>query len=265
MAEEKKKKSIGRKLLPLWIILGLLVVIVGTPVVLVALAYDGRRNVTDYGETTAQEVGSKAFLRGLNNIDDDGVLDVAITKKDANGVIATVTKEFTNIDGPVENIYILTKGNKVTAYIEISAWKFKTRLSVESTIETTDDDFVMGINKFKLGNLSLNRETAVKVLGWFGVKLNDEKDFDLFVLDLKNWQIRLSKEVMFDSLKKGSDQNEFVKDVFTILENENLITFDTSTNNLIDMKVDLKKLQNNDKLTNDDDHLFINKPSSPYN
>ena len=148
--EKKKKKSmVWLFLIPVWVLLGLFVLSLIPPVVLVILAYDGRRNVTEYPQTTVEEIGSKNFLRGLNSISDDGILTVGITKNDINGVIVQMSKDLTNIQG-IDNLYILTSDEGATVYLEVSAQNFRTRLSVGTGFEMNDDSFILQIKDVKM-------------------------------------------------------------------------------------------------------------------
>ena len=263
MDEPKKKKRIGLRLLPLWIILTLLVILIVPPIALVAFAYDGRTNTTQYKETTMEEVGSRAFIRGLNNISDNGILGVSITKNDINGIIVHILKENSNIQG-IENIYILTHGEEATVYLEAAFQKYRTRFSIKTSLNTIDEYFIMNIKEFKLGSIALTKDMALKIFNALHIDVSKKMDMDKFTLDFENWQITLSKDLMFSSLESGSGQNDFIAKAFKMIEDNQLIAFDTSSDNLIDMNVNLGKLHNSEYLTNDDDHLFINKPSSIY-
>ena len=263
MSEVKKNKSVVRKLIPLFIILGLLVLFIAPPVVLVGMLYDGRTNTTTYEETTVEEIGSKAFIRGLNNISDDGKLAVAINKNDINGVIAKVLKEQTNLKG-VNNIYVIAKEDSAVVFLEAGFGPLKTRVSITTTFDVSGERFALAIKQFKIGMIAVKRDNAMKALELIGVKVQDNMNLDKFVLDIKKWEISIEKEVLYNTLKQGSGQNSFVGSFFDMVIDNELISFDAGGFNVIDMTIDLEKLHNNQYLTNDDDHLLVNKPSSPY-
>ncbi len=261
----KKKRSIGVRLIPLWIILGLLIVLALPPTIVVVMAYDGRKNVTEYEPTTMDKVGSRAFLKALNSITDDGLLQVGITRQDINGVMLDASKALTDkVDG-LDNLYVLTEGENAMVYLEAHVQNFHTRISITTGLAVDDNYFMMEIKDFKLGALTLKKDMALKALDLFHIDLEKySKDVQGFNIDLKNWRITIDKNQLVNALKAGSGQDDFVTKIFKLVEDNHLITFDTKSEHLIDMNIDLSKLKNNPYLTNDDDHLIINKPSSIY-
>lgn len=261
----KKKRSIGVRLIPLWIILGLLIVLALPPTIVVVMAYDGRKNVTEYEPTTMDKVGSRAFLKALNSITDDGLLQVGITRQDINGVMVEASKAITDkVDG-LDNLYVLTEGENAIVYLEAHVQNFHTRISITTGLAVDDNYFMMEIKDFKLGALTLKKDMALKALDLFHIDLEKySKDVQGFNIDLKNWRITIDKKQLVNALKTGSGQDDFITKIFKLVEDNHLITFDTKSEHLIDMNIDLSKLKNNPYLTNDDDHLIINKPSSIY-
>ena len=257
--------KIGLKLIPLWIFLFLLLGAIAAPVILVGLVWDGHTNVTEYPQTSMEEMGSKAFLKGLNSISDDGKLTVGVSRGEINGVITSVAKEKTNIKG-VENIYILSEeSGKLNVYLEVSFQSFKTRISMATTLTSDADAFRMNIESFKLGSITLQKDLAQKVLDKLGIDVGDPQNFDGFVLDLKNWELRMPKEILYKALESGSGQNDFISKLFTIIKDNELVSFGSGKENLVQIDIDLSKLSRNENyLTSDDDHLIVNKPSSPY-
>lgn len=261
----KKKRSIGVRLIPLWIILGLLIVLALPPTILVVMAYDGRKNVTEYEPTSMEKVGSRSFLKGLNSISDDGLLQVGITRQDINGVMLDASKALTDKVEGLDNLYVLTEGENAIVYLEAHVQNFHTRISITTGLTVDDNYFMMDIKDFKLGSLALKKDLALKALDFFHIDLEKfSQDVQGFKIDLKNWRITIDKNQFVNALKTGSGQDDFVSKIFKLVEDNHLITFDTKSEHLIDMNIDLSKLKNNPYLTNDDDHLIINKPSSIY-
>ena len=263
--KKKKKSKVWLFLIPVWVLLGLFVLSLIPPAVVFILAYDGRKNVTEYPQTTVEEIGSKNFLRGLNSISDDGILTVGITKNDINGVIVQMSKDLTNIEG-IDNLYILTNDEGATVYLEVSAKNyFRTRLSVGTGFEMTDDSFILQIKDVKMGAITLPKDMALKVLDLLKVDYSKIGTGDKgFKLDIPNWRILIDKKLLINSIESGSGQGTFVTKLFKMVENNHLITFGSSVEDFIHMNINLGKLRNNPNLTNDDNHLIINKPSSIY-
>ena len=256
--------KIGLKLIPLWIFLTLLLVAVAAPVVLVGIIWDGHVNTTEYPQSTMEEMGSRAFLKGLNSISDDGKLTVGINRGEINGIITSVAKEKTNIKG-VENIYILSEDDKLNVYLEVKMSSFQTRISMSTTLVADEDAFRLSIESFKVGGITLQKDLAQQVLDKLGVDVGAPQNFEGFVLDLKNWELRMPKDILYNALESGSGQNDFITNLFKIIKDNDLVLFQSGTENLVQIQIDLSKLSRNaEYLTSDDDHLIVNKPSSPY-
>lgn len=266
----KKEKPAKRKKyhIGLWVFLGFFTLFCAGGGVLFSLVYDTTNNKTEYQEKTITEIGTTSFINGLNGLTNNGKINVGISKNDVNGLLVNVQKEQLANVSAIKKMYILMNSNtKATLYVEASLSVLQSRLSIETEIINDDVNgkLILKIHDVKLGDLPLSKTIARNVFVLVG--LDDgtgQKNVGDFLFDFSKWEISMSKDVIFDAVKKNVGEG-LVADILGTIQEKDLVSFDVNTANLIEMVIDLNRLKRNDQfLTNDNDHIIINQSDSIY-
>lgn len=252
----------------LWVLLGFFSVIVISAGVLVGLAYDKTSNTTEYQEKTIQEVGTKAFINGLHSLTNNGEIRVGISKNDINGLLVNVQKEQLANVSEIEKMYILMESNtKATFYVEAKVTILESRLSIETELfdDTENNSLGLRIHRVKLGKLPLDKNLARNIFLLVGLDDGSGmKKVGDFLFNFKDWEISLSKDALFNAIRNNVGEG-LVNDILNTIQQNNLVNFDVDTPNLVEMVINLNKLKQNDEyLTNDDNHLIINQEDSVF-
>ena len=260
---KKKKYHIG-----LWITLGFFSVFFIGVGVLFGLVFDKTTNTTEYQEKTITEIGTRSFINGLHGLTNNGKINVGISKNDINGLLVNVQKEQLANVTQIKKMYILMNSNtRATLYVEAKASILQSRLSIETEIVNDDVNgkLILRIHDVKLGDLPLSKNVARNI--FLIVGLDDGtgvKNVGDFIFDFAKWEISMSKDVIFDAVKNNVGEG-LVTDILATIQDKNLVSFDVDTANLIEMVIDLNSLKRNDEfLTNDNDHIIINRSDSTY-
>lgn len=252
----------------LWVLLGFFSVIVISAGVLVGLAYDKTSNTTEYQEKTIQEVGTKAFINGLHSLTNNGEIRVGISKNDINGLLLNIQKEQLANVSEIEKMYILMESNtKATFYVEAKVTILESRLSIETELfdDTENNSLGLRIHRVKLGKLPLDKNLARNIFLLVGLDDGSGmKKVGDFLFNFKNWEISLSKDALFNAIRNNVGEG-LVNDILNTIQQNNLVNFDVDTPNLVEMVINLNKLKQNEQyLTNDDNHLIINQEDSVF-
>ena len=259
MAKDKKKKKhhpVRNFFITLFIVLLVITLPIGA---LFLLIYDKTDNTRVYESTNITELGSRALVQGIRNASENKKITVEVTKDEFNGIIVDLTSSL-NVP-QIKKVYCLKQDGHANFYMQLEAGPMKTLLKLVTSVVSEGDEVIMNIDNVVVGKLKVSKGFTTNILKTFKVSLPETSENGLLI-DLKNWRIVISKSILLDSINNGQG---LVGDVFNIIQDNELLSYDASgSNTILAVDINIDKLQNNPLLTNDDEHMFTNRPSSVY-
>lgn len=259
MADIRKKKK-HHPVRNFFIVLTVILLAIALPIgALYWIIYDKTTNTRVYESKSITEVGNKALVKGIRNAPQNSEINVSISKDDFNGIIVDLTSSM-NIE-QIKKIYVLKQDGQANFFMELEAGPLKTLITLKTTVLSEGEDIQLSIDNILVGKLKVSKSFFNNILKTFKIQL-PEPGQEGVKFDFTNWLITIDKNILLDSVNNGDG---IVGDVFKIIQDNALLSFDgTRADSILSLDIDLSKLQNNQYLTQDEDHLFTNVPSSIY-
>ena len=250
-----------------WVLLILfLIFIVGPIVAVYALFYDASsKRVVLYDNLSLTEVGNRIIVDSLDPAPTEEIIDVKITEQDIDNMLYLAMSKIQEKVKFVKKAYMNAKGSSYNFFLDVDGVIIKSRVKVSTNMEISADgkDFIFKVKDVALGRVggiltpakwAFNRfitpEKVAEVLSASGLSLE---------FDAEQFAIIYPKASLIADLDKltGSQSIGLYFDVMETIIREDLMDFRVNTNNFLDGVVDLKQLQTNELVTDDDQHIHV--------
>ena len=250
-----------------WVLLILfLIFIVGPIVTVYALFYDASsKRVVLYDNLSLTEVGNRIIVDSLDPAPTEEIIDVKITEQDIDNMLYLAMSKIQEKVKFVKKAYMNAKGSSYNFFLDVDGVIIKSRVKVSTNMEISADgkDFIFKVKDVALGRVggiltpakwAFNRfitpEKVAEVLSASGLSLE---------FDAEQFAIIYPKASLIADLDKltGSQSIGLYFDVMETIIREDLMDFRVNTNNFLDGVVDLKQLQTNELVTDDDQHIHV--------
>ena len=238
----------------------------GPIVTVYALFYDASsKRVVLYDNLSLTEVGNRIIVDSLDPAPTEEIIDVKITEQDIDNMLYLAMSKIQEKVKFVKKAYMNAKGSSYNFFLDVDGVIIKSRVKVSTNMEISADgkDFIFKVKDVALGRVggiltpakwAFNRfitpEKVAEVLSASGLSLE---------FDAEQFAIIYPKASLIADLDKltGSQSIGLYFDVMETIIREDLMDFRVNTNNFLDGVVDLKQLQTNELVTDDDQHIHV--------
>ena len=250
-----------------WVLLILFLIFVLGPIVtFYALFYDASsKRVILYDDVSLLNVGNRIIVDSLDPAPTEHVIDVKITEQDIDNMLYVAMGKIQEKVKFVKKAYMYAKGSSYNFFLDVDGVIIKSRVKVSTNMEISEDgnDFVFKVKDVAVGRVggiltpakwAFNRfitpEKVEEVLAASGLSLRFDADKFAIVYP------KVSLIADLDKLTGSQDIGLYFNVMETIIR-QNMMDFQLTTDNFIDGVVDLTKLETNDLVTDDEEHIHI--------
>lgn len=237
------------------------------PVVIIyGMAYDANtKNVSLQENVTLKTVGNRVMVDSLDNAVDHQKMEVSVSENDMDNILHVGLKKAVGESPVVKKAYINIKENRYTFFIDLDGTLIKSRIKIFTLLRESEDKtaFIFDIKDITLGQISglngpvkdiVQKYVNTETINTFVNKANLSITFDPNSMSFTYKKIDVIEDIQ--KLAMGAVSDLYFDIIDTMLK-DNLVTFDTKTNNFMDAYVDLEPLETNDLVTDDADHLRV--------
>ncbi len=257
----KKKSKAG------WVILSLFLIFVVGPIALIyGLFYDATSKRVELQEDfTFMNVANRLIVDSLDYAPTDAKIDIKVTENDVDNVLHLAMQSITSKTPYVKKAYVIVRGNKYFFYIDLDGVIIKSRVKITTELEIADDNehFIFKIRDIAVGRVSGFLSPAKMIIERFFTydkidELLANTQTDL-TFDREKYALVYPKSSLIKDLGKLTNSSAvgLYFDVMQTMVHDNMMQFEFNDNNVIEGIVDLERLQTNDLVTDDAQHIRI--------
>lgn len=257
----KKKSKAG------WVILILfLVFIVGPIALLYGLFYDAStKNVRVQEDMEFATVANRLIVDSLDYAPTEGLIDVKVSENDVDNLLRLAMKSVTEKTPFVKKAYMNVRGNRYYFYIDFDGVIFKTRAKITTELQISEDGetFIFKIMDVALGRvggiLSPAKSLIKRYITYDKIDQILANTQTNLTFDREKYAIVYPKDSLLTDLGRltNSEAVGLYFDVMQTMVHDNMMEFKFRNNNVIEGIVDLSKLETNDLVTDDEQHIRI--------
>lgn len=250
-----------------WILAIVLVTIILLPIILVyALFYDANtKKVTLQDNATLSNVGNRIIVDSLDYSKSEEKIKILVEENDIDTILNLALEKYAANNKFVKKAYMYVKGTAYNFYIDLDAYVLKSRLKISTNLKLSDDNksFIFEIKDVGLGRVGgiqkvgksltdkfLNQDTVNDFIASSGLNITFDQENFALVYEKKNLMKDLSK------LTTDKDVGLYF-DVIDTMLNDDKIVFNLASNYFAEGIIDLAKMQTNDLVTDDDNHIKV--------
>ena len=250
-----------------WVLIGSVALTITLPIVLLyAFVYDGNtKKVVLQENLDLKTVGNNIIVDSLDNTVSKEQISIVVTENDIDNILHIALNKAVKNNPVIKKAYIKIKGTTYTFYVDVDATVFKTRVILSTTMKESEDKsaFIFSIKDVALGRISgisgpmkslVNKFVNEQTINSFIQSANLSMTFDQ-----PNFQLIYTKEGLMNDLNRltNDEQLGLYFDVIQTMVKDNLVDFELETNNFAEGFIDLKKLQTNELVTDDAEHIKV--------
>ena len=257
----KKKSKAG------WVILILfLVFIVGPIALLYGLFYDAStKNVRVQEDMEFATVANRLIVDSLDYAPTEGLIDVKVSENDVDNLLRLAMKSVTEKTPFVKKAYMNVRGNRYYFYIDFDGVVFKTRAKITTELQISEDGetFIFKIMDVALGRvggiLSPAKSLIKRYITYDKIDQILANTQTNLTFDREKYAIVYPKDSLLTDLGRlaNSESVGLYFDVMQTMVHDDMMEFKFRNNNVIEGIVDLSKLETNDLVTDDEQHIRI--------
>ena len=252
-----------------WILIFSFLLFIAAPIVVTyVLVYDGATKETHIQENfDIQNLANNAIVDCLDHTTDDGNqrLNVTITGDDMDNILEMAFAQANLRNEYLKKLYCVIKENKYTFYLDAQAYGLiKSRAKIVTELDEDDTTFYFRIVDLGVGKINGILGLAKPLIKKYLPKEMVDGIFASTGLSLKydeeNLRLCYDKADVMKDLENmmggGSGDNMFF-DIIKVLMDNDLASFNTKSNNFLELDIDLKPLHSNELVTDDEQHLKV--------
>ena len=270
MAEEvvqqpkKKKSKVGKFFLTLFILF--LIFIVGPIALFYGFFFDPMtKKVNVEEDATVLSIGNRLIVDSLDYAPTEQQIAIKVSENDIDNLLHIGMKTVTEKVKYLKKAYMKKKGSTYKFYLDIDGVIIKTRLIITTELKISEDkeNFVFRVKDVALGRLG-GILTPAK---FFANKFITDEKIDQFIagtgLDItfkrEDYSISYPKTSILKDLSKLANVQDLglYFDVMQTMLTDNLLDFKFDTESAIEGIIDLTKLQTNELVTDDEQHIKV--------
>ena len=214
-----------------------------------------------------EEMGKKAVVDSFDYTTSDNQIKLAVTENDLNNIIYWALGQVNLQNNQyLKKVYVDINGHNYDFYADLDGKVIKSRAKISTTLKNdpATDSFVFTVEDIKLGKIGGIYKPAISLFDGY----IDEDEINNFLaqtgLALKfkkeNYSITYKKSDLLNDLKKmmgGGETNKLLFEIVDTLSEKDVAHFDLETNNFLECNIYLNKLEKNELVTDDKEHLMI--------
>ena len=240
-----------------WVILVTLLVLILPIVGLYVMVYDGNSKKVDVDENfTMESFGNRIVVDSLDPAPEEEKMSFVISESDMDNILINVLKQASTINRFVKKAYCTINGENYNFFVDIDGVYIKSRLRISTTLQDDEENnrFV-----FKISDMAIGKFTGLRNIGksLFGNFINEDvinsfltlSNFGMTYSSAESAFIYNKNDVFKDLNNSGDATSNFFGTVMETLMDNKLFTYNTKTNDFLSADVDLKKLKDNELVT----------------
>jgi len=247
------------------LIVFLLLTILPVVIIYVVLYDANTKQVHIQNDVTLKTAGNRVMVDSLDHTLDHETMEIIVNENDMDNILHVGLKKAVGQSTVVKKAYMYVNKDRYNFYIDLDGNIIKTRIKVYTLLEESQDKsaFIFKIKDIALGNASgltgplkdiinkyINYETVNRFVQSAGLTI----EFNPDTMSMTYSKANIVKDI--EKLTNNSS-NGLYFDIMDTMLKDNLVAFETATNNFMEAYVDLTKLQTNELVTDDSDHLKI--------
>lgn len=228
-------------------------VIVGLALLLVLAAFicfydNSHKDVEVKAEYETSEVFNEVMVDSLDNTTVTKKMSFALAESHLNQIIYNAFKDKAEVNEYLKNFYVEAEDGNFNFFLEAQAINFvKTKVTLMTKLEITDDMMVFKINNIKIGKIS-GFQNLVNVLTQY-ISIPDLTNALASTglnmkFDLQNLKITYALEDFYNDMLNlmGGEENDFMSIFKEIVNHDSLRTISSTGHNLFSLDVNLANL-----------------------
>ncbi len=263
------KEPPKRKRIWPWILLGSFVLTVVAPIAFIyGFFYEPDTKKVELQENfDVKNLGQYAMVDLMDTAKSEHKLSLSITENDLDNILDFALTKAGAKNNYVKKAYCKIKGNKYTFYVDVDGVVIKSRVKLTTICDESSDKsaFVFKVQDIALGRLSGIAgvaRTLTSSIDYETMIQNVFKDIGLSMEFSKaDWTLTYKKADLIKDLKGlaggGDGDSSMLFSIVETLYDNNLVNFDFTTTNFLDVNVDLEPLASNEFVTDDVKHCKI--------
>lgn len=257
-----KKKSKA----PLVILIIFLIFVIGPIALIYGLFYDpSSKKVQLQDDLSLVNIGNRIIVDSLDYAPTESKIDVKISENDIDNILHLAMDKITAKTKFVKKAYMYVKGNSYNFFLDVDGYVIKSRVKVSTKLEISDDNqnFIFKVTDIALGRVSGIMTPAKWLIDRY---ITDDKINEVLAstgmnltFDRSLYAIVYPKASLLGDLSKLTN-NEDVGLYFDVMQTmlaDDMIDFVFDGKNVIEGVVDLTKLQTNELVTDDEEHIKV--------
>ena len=234
--------------------------------ILYFMLYDpNTKNVTLQSNFSMQEYGNRVLVDSVDNTKETEKISMIVTENDMDNVLHHLLNKLPAVTTVVKKAYCVIKGDSYKFYLDLDGRIIKSRLYVETIIkdDIENNRFVFAIKDITLGNI----HGLKKVTHWMIQNLVSESMINNILsstgvgvqFSVAESALVYNKASLVKDMSKlaGAKDIGFFMKIIEAMIQENILQFDSTTDNFMESTVDLKKLKTNEYVTDTPEQVTI--------